>query len=516
MERHFRKQRSVRKGLHAARLAHDVSKGNNGFSAKNFRLVTKGVTTLCDILSTPIAERFGPYSIERSDYFQHRKNMIKRIELINFMSHEHTVIEPSSGLTVLIGPNNCGKSAIVTALQIICNNPKSTYVLRHGAKECKIILETDSGDVIQWSRKKSGSPKYVINGELFDRLKGKIPEELHAILRMPQVQVDKESFDVHFGEQTSPLFLLADKEKAAAQFFASSSDAIRLVEMQDRHKSNIKIRKADLKRVTQQRDTLLATNEILSPVPALHKQALQCEESANAIADEKKQILRLEQSVGELLTTQSRSERLLQLSEVLQVIPDLPQMQPTAVINSTLEAIASAQRQIRIADAELKELLDLQLPPKLTATDRLESWVESWQQNQRTLTTSEAHLTALSNLQTPPETTPTIGLRDAIELLETQQRSVVELEQRLEVISDMPEVPQLQSAQPLKNVIQQFDELLANLDQQSKLVDLVNTSVEKLETEIEDWLGENPQCPTCGGEISKEQILEKSGGHVHA
>ena len=163
--------------------------------------------------------------------------MIKRIELVNFMSHEHTVIEPSSGLTVLIGPNNCGKSAIVTALQILCNNPKSTYVLRHGAKECKIILETDSGDVIQWSRKKSGSPKYVINGELFDRLNGKVPESLHAILRMPQVQVDKESFDVHFGEQTSPLFLLGDKEKAAAQFFASSSDAIRLVEMQDRHKS---------------------------------------------------------------------------------------------------------------------------------------------------------------------------------------------------------------------------------------------------------------------------------------
>ena len=99
--------------------------------------------------------------------------MIKRIELVNFMSHEHTVIEPSDGLTVLIGPNNCGKSAIVNALQVLCNNGKSTYVLRHGAKECQIVVETDAGDSIRWSRKKSGSPKYEINGKLSTGSRGK-------------------------------------------------------------------------------------------------------------------------------------------------------------------------------------------------------------------------------------------------------------------------------------------------------------------------------------------------------
>ncbi|NLX55578.1 MAG: hypothetical protein GXY58_10725 [Planctomycetaceae bacterium] len=30
--------------------------------------------------------------------------MITRIELSSFMSHDHTVIEPAAGLTVLIGP----------------------------------------------------------------------------------------------------------------------------------------------------------------------------------------------------------------------------------------------------------------------------------------------------------------------------------------------------------------------------------------------------------------------------
>jgi hypothetical protein len=37
--------------------------------------------------------------------------MITRIELTNFMSHVHTVIEPAAGLTVLLGPNNCGSES---------------------------------------------------------------------------------------------------------------------------------------------------------------------------------------------------------------------------------------------------------------------------------------------------------------------------------------------------------------------------------------------------------------------
>jgi chromosome segregation ATPase len=39
--------------------------------------------------------------------------MLKRIELINFMSHKHMVLDLAPGLSVLVGPNNCGKSAVV-------------------------------------------------------------------------------------------------------------------------------------------------------------------------------------------------------------------------------------------------------------------------------------------------------------------------------------------------------------------------------------------------------------------
>jgi exonuclease SbcC len=495
--------------------------------------VTKGVTGAGDTSKGRLFNR-GCFSYAKgsfpgeakSDYkarrhpqrifFSHPKRMIKRIELINFMSHEHTVIEPSSGLTVLIGPNNCGKSAIVTALQIISSNANSTYVLRHGAKECQIIVETDAGDVIQWSRKKSGSPKYVINGELFDRLKGKVPDQLHTLLRMPKVQVDKESFDVHFGEQTSPLFLLGDKEKAAAQFFASSSDAIRLVEMQDRHKSNIKIRKADLKRVTQQRDALVAENAHLAPVPELHKQAVKCEKDAAQIADEKKRITLIEASIEEMLAAELRSDMLIQQGQLLKVIPAPPQMQPAAALLTNLQAIATAEQQLAAADAELKELLKLQPPPQLTDTAPLTSLVQQFQHNQQTVAISAARLKALVKLQTPPEILPTGELTNMILRLQTQQHRWQNFDQQAKATADLPETPTIESTNPLADKLKEFDELLTKQAQQQGLLDSINASITDTENEIEDWLDDNPQCPTCGGEISKDQILEKSGGHVHA
>src|SRR5436305_651144 len=125
--------------------------------------------------------------------------MITRIELTNFMSHEHTVIEPAADLTVLVGPNNCGKSAVVAALQILCTNAEATYVLRHGEKECAVVVNTDDGHVVEWRRKTS--PRYLIDGQTFDRLgKGGQPAELRPALRLGPINDDGEGdFDVHFG-----------------------------------------------------------------------------------------------------------------------------------------------------------------------------------------------------------------------------------------------------------------------------------------------------------------------------
>src|SRR5436190_22921338 len=96
--------------------------------------------------------------------FSEHLGMIRRITLDNYMSHGHTVIEPAPGLTVLVGPNNCGKSAVVSALETLCNNASGAYMVRHDEKEVRVTLETDDGHKhkLEWKRK-GNVVSYVID-----------------------------------------------------------------------------------------------------------------------------------------------------------------------------------------------------------------------------------------------------------------------------------------------------------------------------------------------------------------
>src|SRR5437762_3190305 len=128
--------------------------------------------------------------------------MIRRITLENYMSHAQTVIEPAKCLTVLVGPNNCGKSAVVSALETLCSNATGDYMVRHNEKEARITLETEEGHSFQW-RRRGGAVSYVINGQAIHRVNRGIPEELHKLLRLPKVETGEsgEPFDIHFGTQ---------------------------------------------------------------------------------------------------------------------------------------------------------------------------------------------------------------------------------------------------------------------------------------------------------------------------
>src|SRR5213075_1989187 len=106
-------------------------------------------------------------------------------------------------------------------------------------------VQTSDGHNIEWRRRNS-TQSYVIDGQNFDRLKGKTPDELHQMLRLPMVDAESGGdFDVHFGMQKSPIFLLNSPGANRARFFASSSDAIQLVAMQKRHKVKLSDRQKE-------------------------------------------------------------------------------------------------------------------------------------------------------------------------------------------------------------------------------------------------------------------------------
>src|SRR5688572_6023259 len=246
--------------------------------------------------------------------------MIRRITLENYMSHAHTVIEPAAGLTVLVGPNNCGKSAVVSALETLARNVAGDFMVRHGEREAKVTLETDDGHTLVW-RRKGDKVGYEVDGRAVDRLRGGVPEDLHDLLKLPLVESARgggEAFDVHFGHQKSPIFLLDEPESRAATFFSASSDAGRLLEIQDRHRDKVRDRKRRRADVVDEIDRLDAQLAALAPldelVPLLDAaDVMQSDLSARSDA-----IRGIEQTISRIASARRAGERCGRRARVLE------------------------------------------------------------------------------------------------------------------------------------------------------------------------------------------------------
>lgn len=470
--------------------------------------------------------------------------MIKRIELKNFMSHRHTVIEPAEGLTVLIGPNNVGKSAIIAALQILCYNDLSNYVVRHGEKHCMVSVETDEGHRIEWHRRTS--PSYVINGEQFDRLGRSVPEELHQLLRLPRVAGNgTEQFDVHFGAQKSPIFLLDSSGATAARFFASSSDAIRLVEMQQRHREKIRDARKERTRLEQEASRVNAELTALEPVVALEKQVEQLELDYGKLGQLSMASSSLEKLRSELQTRIRQVEHLTAEAASLASLDAPPVLPDSKPLQKLIHRLRDVSTTSRAAESVSTVLAELGVPPTLGDEQHLQSLIDGLHKVTQSLTHTTAERGALALLQAVPqfedvtalqrlrdnlrrygrevrssrdsaqllsalqplEQEETTALAACIAKLRAAQNALQEASQQSSGLLTLVPPPELQETAPLQQVI-------ANMREQEQLIEQHAQAAVAIEGELLivqndlNRLAAEQTCPTCGGPLDAERLLQ--------
>lgn len=177
--------------------------------------------------------------------------MLKKIKLKNFMSHKSSEFDLVKGINVITGPNNSGKSAVISALQLLADLPvkEGDYMVRHGTSLSSVTVETGEGDELSWQRKGSVM-SLMINEDKDMRLQNNREhylEKVHKYLKLPKVSSNeaKQDFDIHFATQKNPIFLINEPPSRAALFFASSSDAGRLFEVRDKYKDLVKAKKKE-------------------------------------------------------------------------------------------------------------------------------------------------------------------------------------------------------------------------------------------------------------------------------
>jgi exonuclease SbcC len=483
--------------------------------------------------------------------------MIKRIELTNFMSHAKTVIEPAAGLTVLVGPNNVGKSAIVAALQILCHNDNSTYVMRHGERECSVIVHTDDGHVVEWRRK--NSPSYVIDGQTFDRLsRGGIPAELHQALRLARVDAaDDADFDIHFGTQKAPIFLLSSSAANAARFFASSSDAIRLVEVQKRHKEKLAQAQGEKKRLEAESRQINAELEHLEPIVEVHDRLETAEQQFQELVDAE-QLLTQTTATADLLETRLAELKHVQTrAAALKPLIEPPRLPPLAPLETLIEQLDSSTRDVALLTARVAALVNLNSPPAqhdvqtpaqlatqiervageaaavearrrafgnpapppaLADTDALERLVGKMVATAGELESSSGRHIALESLVVPPQLHDETALRKLHRELLAASGQAIELEDRLGVLSRLTPPAEPVDTGSLEAFVARCDGAVATARTCERERSAVEKELAKAERELRDRAAET-DCPACGRPLDPDQVLSRAaaglGVHAH-
>lgn len=392
------------------------------------------------------------------------------------MSHRRTVIEPAEGLTILTGPNNCGKSAVVEALRILASNEQGAHkwCVRHGQKVARVVVDTDDPHRIEWVSE-SGKVHYVIDGVRTDRLNRGLPDQLAPTLKLPEVEGDDgKSFEIHFAPQKDPIFLLGGGSKAAT-FFAASTDAgylVRMLQTLRQRKTERNALYRELKVRVLERDEVLERYEPLSEIETDLAACQRTFEETVAL-DERRRA-----GVGHVATLEHATEEWTRAQEMLSVmaaLSSLPVFDEEEPIRSTIQRI----------EARLRSL-------------EQEGEVES----------------ALSGLTALPIFGNTAELASLATTMERRALEVERLAEKCSLVEGLGTPPELADPADLDRWVRQVERCQQAIDAACAEVVGAGAELDRCLDSIQVYLRAHPQCPVCGGPIDESAVLQ--GAHVHA
>lgn len=131
--------------------------------------------------------------------------MLERIEIRNFQSHKATNLDLSSSVNTLQGNSDCGKSAVMRALNWLIFNPAGDYFVSNWAKKgktisapCEVTLYVNGYKVTR--RRDKDFNGYMLDDQVFEATRNSVPPQILSVLGLGEVNLQK---------QLDPPFLLS-------------------------------------------------------------------------------------------------------------------------------------------------------------------------------------------------------------------------------------------------------------------------------------------------------------------
>lgn len=388
-----------------------------------------------------------------------------RVHVRNFQSIAQSTIV-IDGLTVVTGPNNSGKTALMRAIRGVFTNTKGSSFVRHGTDACEVTIEFADGNTVTWEKGKSLN-RYTVNGKLLDKVGQGVPDEV-AAMNVTEIQAGNQTVWPQIAPQfTGQVFLLDQPGSVIAEALADVervgklSRALKACDSDRRQMaSELKVRRADQKALLTEMATFDGLDSALSETTAVEQQAAALDADRSRIED-------LSDLSARLADLQQRVARLAGVQTVSVPAAD----QPT-IIGQTAARLAEAtalRDRLNTAKANRAKYLGADALACPTATD---------------LTSAKQELDALLALQ---------AKRNAAKATHARLAGFV--------VPDV-DIGRAERAGKALEVLKGFksrrDTCLSEVIDCNAQIGIKRTDLTNVLAEINTILAQMPSCPTCG------------------
>ena len=259
------------------------------------------------------------------------------------------------------------------------------------------------------------------------------------------------------------MFLINQTGRSAAGFFAASSDASRLLEMQKLHGQKTKDAQRDFNRLELEGKQLEKEIEKLKPAVEVQEQTASCSELLKAVEYHETAIADIQKSISDLNQVGKTTTELRRKLKQLEKIPEPPELLP---IDRLSELICEIKYQIDVvANLKSRENVFKKLPDRIVVheTDELRSLVTNIHLNRTDVSRAK-------------------GL--------------------VKILAKLPTVPVLNKSTHIRNMMEQIRKVAAESQSLETALSKNEKSTKKLNLEITRYLDSNPTCTQCGQAIT--------------
>lgn len=396
--------------------------------------------------------------------------MIESVEIRNFQSHKHTVLEFVPGTNVIIGLSDAGKSAVFRAINwVLSNRPLGDAYRSEWGGDTHVILRLSDGNVVERFRSAS-SNEYRVNGEILKAFGSDPPEAVLEVLRMDSANIQA---------QGAPPFLLSASPGEAARMLnkAASLDEI------DRTIANLRKSLQETNRRleynTKQKERLEEELQEYANLAYLEEQVLELESIEEEYQEKKKSTESLSKLVSNVRKVSEDLSKLDHVPALIKRCEDVDKLhERLETVTTDANALEGIIRQVEVAERNL-EKTD-KVPELLEALDAITDQHQDYRDRKSRLLT----------------------LMRIVRRTKTVQASLdkVQVSETAEEVDGFIETALTRHREVLANV-NRMNRLVSRAQELASRLREVESSLEELEQEYHEIAPEI--CPLCGGEMKK-------------